>query len=518
MLANQVVIIAIAYIMSDIDSSLETLSLVSTVRSAHPDTRYAIRVRVQRALVAQASLPSDSWKREIIEETFRDATPTLSLVRVLGSGDALLMYGDWPNLPGLTADEVLGVVPALQAITSWMGTRVRVHASPVPRAEALQLMPPTRYHSCDDAGTTTDGQTQLVGAGTALPDTPPRSSRSGSVTKVRKKRRPRRLTSTDLDDSAEEETNSKPSRGRVMIRVFGGERSKISYSVWKLDVARSRRLYSEKEVLDVAYKRLDGDPAAAAANAMRSIPDITLDQFLDYMDRSFAPAKYLGPFMKRAYGLRQLNGESVTAYHTRVCQEVADIYERFPGQLPEEREKFTRDRFFEGLQKDIASAMSVLEHRMMDGEAHVTLGEIFDYARVQEAKLAGRGPASTTRPSSSVSKESKYDHKGRPARAHRAGPSPEDGGEDTEARSEGEAAQETNSKPSESAEEEEETEELPGFPARLAQAMEQAQKSTKNCFACDSPDHFIKDCPQLKGKYLNPKAGGAKKGKAPPRK
>ena len=52
---------------------------------------------------------------------------------------------------------------------------------------------------------------------------------------------------------------------------------------------------------------------------------------------------------------------------------------------------------------------------------------------------------------------------------------------------------------------------------KLARAMQADERSRKRCFACDSPDHLIRDCPQAKNYRRPPQPGGPHKNKlAPP--
>ena len=41
------------------------------------------------------------------------------------------------------------------------------------------------------------------------------------------------------------------------------------------------------------------------------------------------------------------------------------------------------------------------------------------------------------------------------------------------------------------------------FIVHLARAVKDAQQMEKCCYHCDSPDHFIHDCPQLAGTEAN---------------
>ena len=55
-----------------------------------------------------------------------------------------------------------------------------------------------------------------------------------------------------------------------------------------------------------------------------------------------------------------------------------------------------------------------------------------------------------------------------------------------------------------------------GLNVRMAQAIQADEQLCKRCFACQSPDHFIRDCPQAKNVKQPLKPKGPHKNKSAP--
>lgn len=237
----------------------------------------------------------------------------------------------------------------------------------------------------------------------------------------------------------------------------------------------------------------------------------SVEGILSKLDRGFKVTTDQDQLFRELYGLKQSRDEAVESFAGRVDDKVHLIRLTHPERLPEEdMEEVKKDRFFGGLRRSLRDRLSFVFGGATNQYHTYSYDRLMELARSNELEESEHNSTDRTsaKPKDNYSRDN-YPGQHKPKTFPRVRKA-----QATEAsemvRPEGDPDPE---------EEEEEEEENPAtdevrLAVRLTKMVDEYEEKQRLCYACGSPDHLVRDCPQRRQAYqhLNALGGSGAKG------
>ena len=331
-------------------------------------------------------------------------------------------------------------------------------------------------------------------------------------------------------------------QGKPNLPMYGSSKDEMTYHTWRCYVLGLRNHgHSDPSILTAIQNSLRGPAgehyATLAARPWDPARGRQLDQVIADLDRHFGFATNYDGMMSELYKMRQEAFESVSYFGIRLQRQIAAIAGEYPDQMgPEDQERASRNRFYEGLRGELKHPLKYLVGR----PEGATYSELIEEARRMEGRARGpvlpsefNGPAPKKDTAAADGyprnpKRTNYFQKikgaYRPAvRAAHLEPAQTEEPEAPAREEADDEAEEDNYDDLLTSLAEVATgdpDEGSGFVVGLYKLGAEVERRTRVCYYCKSPDHLIRDCAlfETAQEALNLRGGVEQKGNRPPAK
>ena len=311
----------------------------------------------------------------------------------------------------------------------------------------------------------------------------------------------------------------------------------MTYHTWRCYVLGLRNAgHSDQSILTAIQNSLRGHAgehyATLAARPWDPARGGQLDQVIADLDRHFGFATNYNGMMSELYKMKQEPYESVSYFGIRLQRQIAAIAGEYPHQMgPEDQERASRNRFYEGFRPELKNPLKYLVGR----PEGATYSDLIEEARRMEGRA--RGPVLPTEFGSQATKKDGANTDGYPKNPRRANyfqklkgayrpgvraaqvepivaEEPEmSAAEEADGEADDESCDDILNSLAEVATGE--PDDGSGFIMGIFKVGAEVERKTRVCYYCKSPDHLIRDC-DLAKEALNPKGGVEQKGSCPP--
>ena len=350
-----------------------------------------------------------------------------------------------------------------------------------------------------------------------------RDPRRNRRTEVAQRAKAKRSSTSKGKEVMEEDTDSSDDSRVTMSAPPGGTRGKIDlvkmnaaprdanaeeeYRRWRWHVISHQRSgFSDKALKPHIFRSLSGEPGTQAMNLSEncSVADIiaTLDDHfkvkMDYIEMLTGMGE-----------LKRRSGEATASFGIRVNSRVREMRRYFPDRITEdEAQSLIAEKFMRGLPNKLRTIFRTIKStgRILKYE------DALEIAREEEEQGPISDTEDTASPDSTTPAPQKsYPTKNRPPtrtniiRVRRPTGTQQTNPPAPVARKALTSSTESVETPvteEEVVEFEMENEDVE-LAARVVRAITDHEKKEKTCYRCKSPDHFIKDCPELPKVDLN---------------